>query len=132
MLLIVGDAFALLADRAHADWRTLRRLVPTVIVGVLLGTLFLAVADDGWVRRVIAMILAVAIGVTLLRRASVARAERAAVRASLAGTPAVGGATQGRGTPEEATAEPGPGSAVGRRLFLTRAGDVRPERCGAQ
>ncbi|WP_324650268.1 sulfite exporter TauE/SafE family protein [Georgenia sp. H159] len=76
VLLIVGDLFALLAYRRHADWPTLRRLVPTVVGGLLLGVLFLALADDTWVRRVIGVILLLVIGVTLLRRWAAARAQR--------------------------------------------------------
>ncbi|MBZ2198669.1 sulfite exporter TauE/SafE family protein [Occultella gossypii] len=75
ILLIVGDVFAVWAYRKHADWPTLRRLVPTVLVGVALGVVFLALADDAWVRRVIAVILLLVIGVTLLRRAVGRRAE---------------------------------------------------------
>ncbi|CAM3506529.1 sulfite exporter TauE/SafE family protein [Occultella aeris] len=75
ILLIVGDVFAVWAYRKHADWPTLRRLVPTVLAGVALGVVFLALADDAWVRRVIAVILLLVIGVTLLRRAVGRRAE---------------------------------------------------------
>lgn len=68
VLLLVGDVFALLAYRRHADWPTLRALVPTVVGGVLLGVLFLALADDDGVRRVIGLILLLVIAVTLARR----------------------------------------------------------------
>lgn len=68
VLLIVGDALALLAYRRHADVRALLRLIPTVIAGILVGTLFLAFASDQWVRRTIGVILLVVIAVTLWRR----------------------------------------------------------------
>lgn len=68
LLLIVGDALALLAYRRHADVRALLRLIPTVIAGILVGTLFLAFASDQWVRRTIGVILLVVIAVTLWRR----------------------------------------------------------------
>lgn len=68
ILLIVGDVFALWAYRRHADWRALARLVPAVAVGLLLGAVFLVVADDSWVRRTIGVILLVLIAVTLWRR----------------------------------------------------------------
>ncbi|MDX2376521.1 sulfite exporter TauE/SafE family protein [Microbacterium sp. LRZ72] len=68
LLLIVGDLFALWAYRRHADWRALVRLAPAVVVGLLLGALFLAVADDAWVRRTIGVILLLVIAVTLWRR----------------------------------------------------------------
>ncbi len=68
VLLIVGDIFALWAYRRHADWRALARLVPAVAVGLVLGALFLVVADDSWVRRTIGVILLVLIAFTLWRR----------------------------------------------------------------
>lgn len=68
VLLIVGDVFALLAYRRHADRRTLLRLAPAVIAGLLVGVVFLALADDGSVRRVIGVILLVLIAFTLWQR----------------------------------------------------------------
>lgn len=76
LLLIVGDVFALLSYRRHADWATLLKLIPAVATGLVLGALFLAVADDGWVRRVIGVILLLIIAFTLWRRA---RQQRVAV-----------------------------------------------------
>ncbi|GAA1975613.1 sulfite exporter TauE/SafE family protein [Microbacterium pumilum] len=68
VLLIVADVFAITAYRRHANWRVLIRLAPAVLVGLALGILFLAVADDEWVRKVIGVILLVVIAVTLVRR----------------------------------------------------------------
>lgn len=68
VLLIVGDVFAILAYRRSADWALLRRLVPTVLVGIVLGSVFLAATGDAVVRRVIAVILLALIAVTLVRR----------------------------------------------------------------
>ncbi|WP_438354454.1 sulfite exporter TauE/SafE family protein [Microbacterium sp. CJ88] len=68
LLLITADVFAILTYRRHANWGTLLRLIPAVIVGVGLGVVFLAVADDAWVKRVIGVILLVVIAITLLRR----------------------------------------------------------------
>ncbi|WP_286310223.1 sulfite exporter TauE/SafE family protein [Agromyces mangrovi Wang et al. 2018] len=68
LLLIVGDLLALWLYRRHADWGALLGLAPAVAVGIALGVLFLAVADDAWVRRVIAVILLLVIAFTLWRR----------------------------------------------------------------
>ncbi|QAY59186.1 sulfite exporter TauE/SafE family protein [Microbacterium protaetiae] len=68
LLLIVGDVFALWAYRRHADLRTLVRLAPAVIVGLVGGAVFLALASDTWVRRMIAVILLTVVAVTLIRR----------------------------------------------------------------
>lgn len=73
LLLIVGDMFALLSYRRHADWRVIVRMAPAVVVGLALGWAFLAVADDGWVRRLIAVLLLLVVGVTLWRRRAQAR-----------------------------------------------------------
>lgn len=68
LLLIVGDVFALLSYRRHADWATLIRLIPAVVAGVVAGAFFLAIADDEWVRRVIGVILLLIIAFTLWQR----------------------------------------------------------------
>jgi uncharacterized membrane protein YfcA len=69
VLLIVGDALALLLYRRHADWATLLKLAPAVAAGLVVGALFLALADDTGVRRTIAIILLVLVAFTLwLRR----------------------------------------------------------------
>lgn len=68
LLLIVADLFAVTLYRRHADWRTLLRLVPAVVAGVVLGVVFLWFADDLWVKRTIGVILLAVISITLLRR----------------------------------------------------------------
>ena len=68
LLFIVGDVFALIAYRRHADWRTLLRLAPAVVAGLLAGAVFLAVSTDGIVRRTIGVILLAMIVLTLWRR----------------------------------------------------------------
>jgi len=68
VLLIVGDMFALWVYRRHADLRTLLRLAPAVIVGLVAGGVFLAFASDEWVRRMIAVILLAVVAVRLVRR----------------------------------------------------------------
>ncbi|GAA4064427.1 sulfite exporter TauE/SafE family protein [Agromyces indicus] len=56
-LLLVGDLIAVRMYHAHADWGVLRQLVPSVVVGVLLGVVVLWYADDTAVRRIIGAIL---------------------------------------------------------------------------
>jgi uncharacterized membrane protein YfcA len=68
LLLIVADIFAVTMYRRHANWRVLLRLAPAVVVGILLGVLFLFFANDEWVKRTIGVILLAVIAVTLLRR----------------------------------------------------------------
>ncbi|QMU96459.1 sulfite exporter TauE/SafE family protein [Microbacterium esteraromaticum] len=68
LLFIVGDVFALIAYRRHADWRTLLRLAPAVVVGLLVGAAFLAISTDGIVRRTIGVILLAMVALTLWRR----------------------------------------------------------------
>lgn len=112
VLLMVGDLFAVWSYREHADLATLRRLVPTVLLGVLAGTAFLAVAGDDGVRRTIGVILLGLIALTLTRRARVRRARRAgeeATRAAGDGAPRPAGG----GAPRPA------GSAARRRRLVT-------------
>jgi len=82
LLLIVADVFAVVFYRRHADWRVLRRLVPPVVVGLVLGALFLAHASDALVGRVIGGVLIAVITLGLVQR------RRAARREAAAGTPA--------------------------------------------
>lgn len=68
LLLIVGDLFALFYYRRHADWAVLRRLVPPVLVGVIVGAVFLANASNDLVGRVIGGILIGVITLGLIQR----------------------------------------------------------------
>lgn len=65
-LLLVGDLIAVRLYHAHADWRILRRLVPSVVVGVLLGVVVLWFADDAAVRRMIGAILVFLVALSLV------------------------------------------------------------------
>lgn len=66
VLLLVGDLIAIWTYRRGADWGTLKRLVPAVLVGLILGAIFLAWADDVVMRRTIGVILLVLTALTLL------------------------------------------------------------------
>lgn len=66
VLLLVGDLIAIWTYRRGADWGTLKRLLPTVLVGLVLGALFLAWADDVVMRRTIGVILLALTALTLL------------------------------------------------------------------
>ncbi|HYP73013.1 MAG TPA: sulfite exporter TauE/SafE family protein [Microbacterium sp.] len=98
VLLIVGDVFALLMYRRHADVRTLLRLAPSVVAGMAVGALFLALADDVAVRRVIGGLLLGLVALTLwlrarARTAGAARAPGGTGRAALVGYGSLGGFT---------------------------------------
>ncbi|MDT0433272.1 sulfite exporter TauE/SafE family protein [Streptomyces sp. NPDC005840] len=67
-ILIAGDLLAVVTYRRHAHWPTLWRLFPAVAVGVLVGTVFLVLADDAVVRTSIGAILLLMAGVTVWRR----------------------------------------------------------------
>jgi uncharacterized membrane protein YfcA len=58
-LLLCGDLIAVLWYRRHADWRTIWRLLPGVLPGLVLGAWFLAVVDDDLMRRTIGVVLLV-------------------------------------------------------------------------
>ncbi len=68
LLLLVGDVFAIIAYRRSADWKTLRALVPYVLVGIVLGALFLNYASNNVMRRAIGVILLALIALTLYQR----------------------------------------------------------------
>lgn len=73
LLLMVGDAMALLAYRRSARWDVLVRMVPAVLLGLVLGAVFLNFAADGTVRRGIGWLLIVLMGITLWQRWSASR-----------------------------------------------------------
>lgn len=95
VLLIVGDVFALLIHRRHANLRALIPLIPAVLVGIVGGYFFLEFASNAWTKRVIGVILLVVIAVTLWRRRRDARAADAPVggRVMAASYGAMGGFT---------------------------------------
>lgn len=68
LLLILGDVMALSLYRRHADWKTILRLAPSVIAGLILGALFLAFVGDAWVKRSIGILLILVVLLTLWRR----------------------------------------------------------------
>ncbi len=57
LVLLVGDVIAVWHYRHECDWAILRRLVPAVLPGIVLGALFLAWVDDAVLRRTIGAIL---------------------------------------------------------------------------
>ncbi len=77
VLFLLGDVFALAAYGRHANWSMLARMSPNVILGLLLGFAFLAVADDQGTAIAIGLILAALMGLGLVQRASENRTVRA-------------------------------------------------------
>lgn len=70
LLLIAGDIYALIAYRRRADWRAVLRLLPPIAIGMVLGAVFLALADDALTKRIIAIVLLVTVTFNLWRRFS--------------------------------------------------------------
>ncbi|MDN5687205.1 MAG: TSUP family transporter [Brachybacterium sp.] len=68
LLLMVGDATALWVYRREPDVRTLVRLIPSVLIGIVLGTIFFANVGGDTVRTTIGVILLALIAVTVWRR----------------------------------------------------------------
>ncbi|QPL06669.1 MULTISPECIES: sulfite exporter TauE/SafE family protein [Actinomyces] len=65
VLLLIGDVLAIWMYRHDADWSELRRLVPGVLAGVVLGAVFLHLVSDEAARRLIGALLLVLIAATL-------------------------------------------------------------------
>lgn len=68
ILLMVGDMIAIWTYRQVANWGTLRRLMPPVVVGVACGAIFLDLANDLIMRRAIGWILLALTALTLVLR----------------------------------------------------------------
>jgi uncharacterized protein len=75
-LLLVGDVMAVAAYRAHAEWRILLRLFPSVLVGVAVGTLFVWQVDDTVMRRTIGVLLVALVALHVWTRRRRAEPER--------------------------------------------------------
>lgn len=76
LLFLVGDMFAITAYRRFANWQVLLRLAPSVVVGVLLGVVFVAKVGDAGLRRTIGIVLMALVGVHVwTRRTGEARPE---------------------------------------------------------
>ncbi|MGO2311998.1 sulfite exporter TauE/SafE family protein [Brachybacterium tyrofermentans] len=114
LLLMVGDATALWVYRREPDVRTLVRLIPSVLVGIVLGTVFFATVGGDTVRTTIGVILLVLIAVTVWRRRS-ARVKKSASTASTgsSASAAADGDATARGT-SPGPAPSGPGVALSR------------------
>jgi uncharacterized membrane protein YfcA len=68
LLLLVGDVVAVSAYRRDVEWRTLARLAPSVVVGVLAGVAFVLLATDQVLRRTIGVVILVLLAVHVWRR----------------------------------------------------------------
>jgi uncharacterized membrane protein YfcA len=67
-LLVVADVVAVAAYRRHAVWFQLRRLIPWLTVGILIGYYAMDHINDTQVRRIIGVILLVMVTLHLWRR----------------------------------------------------------------
>ena len=102
LLLILGDMTALWVYRREPDWRTLVRLLPSAMVGVIIGVFFFAAVDDTTVRVTIGVILLALVTLTLVRRAQAAR--RTAAQAEPSDGPFATRAEQASGSRKGAAA----------------------------
>lgn len=64
-VLVAGDLVAVWFFGKHVDWSLLRRLIPAVLPGLILGTLFLRVVSDDVLRRSIGIMLLVLVALQL-------------------------------------------------------------------
>lgn len=67
-LLVAGDFCSLLIYRKHAEWKHIFRLVPWAVVGVVAGWLALGAMHENQARLVISLVLAVMLGLHVLRQ----------------------------------------------------------------
>ncbi|MDO5286220.1 MAG: sulfite exporter TauE/SafE family protein [Actinomycetia bacterium] len=68
LLLIIGDLVAVRTYYADTDWRMLRRLLPAVLPGIVLGALFLRVVPEASMRTALGLILLVMVSLQLWQR----------------------------------------------------------------
>jgi uncharacterized protein len=97
-VLIAGDVVAVWLFGRHVDWSLLRGLIPAVLPGLVLGTLFLAVVSDEVLRRAIGVMLLVLVGLQLWlgqRRRATPRVAGSASRVDHPVTSVITGAAAG-------------------------------------
>lgn len=105
LLLIVGDMTALWVYRREPDVRTLIRLLPSAMVGVLIGVWFFAISDGPTVRITIGLVLLALVVVTVWRRHVTTRREARAAQQAADGTAPSATATTGSQPGAAATAQ---------------------------
>lgn len=67
-LLVAGDLCSLVIYRRHAEWKQIVRLVPWAVVGVVVGWLTLGELESNQARLVISIVLAVMLGLHVVRQ----------------------------------------------------------------
>ncbi|HVZ64457.1 MAG TPA: sulfite exporter TauE/SafE family protein [Lacunisphaera sp.] len=67
-LLILGDVFAVVVYRRHAQWRHLWRLLPATLAGIVVGWWVLRKADDAQTARLVGVLLVAMLAVHGWRR----------------------------------------------------------------
>jgi len=117
ILLLVGDLVAVGLYRRSADLAMLRRLLPSVLPGIVLGALLINVVDDRTLTIVIALCILAALGVQLWlrRRPAPAAPDAAHVRGTTGAT-----ALPPAGSPHLA-ATLGAGAAAGFATMIANA-----------
>ncbi|MDN6329792.1 MAG: sulfite exporter TauE/SafE family protein [Brachybacterium sp.] len=88
LLLIVGDMTALWVYRREPDWRTLLRLLPSAMIGVVIGVFYFARVDGDGVRLTIGIILLTLVVLTVTRRQLARRRAARTAGTTAEGSPA--------------------------------------------
>lgn len=97
LLLLTGDLIAVWTYRRDADWRILKKLVPTVLMGIVLGAVFLLYVSDAVMIKAIAIILLCLIVLTLTMRSPIwkrrfAKNSKSSAKVSAIANPLIRGA----------------------------------------
>ena len=65
-MLIVGDIFAVFYYNRHADWKQIRRLMPWVLLGIIIGALVGHWVNDKIFKILISVVVLICLGIMLL------------------------------------------------------------------
>lgn len=66
LLLIIGDAMAVLLYRRDANWKLLRHLLPAMVPGLVVGTVILTLIDNEMLRLWIGILILVLVALQLI------------------------------------------------------------------
>jgi uncharacterized membrane protein YfcA len=75
LLLIIGDVIGVLSYHKHADWGLLKKLLPSVLPGIVLGALFVHFVPDVGLKKFIGVILVVMLILQVWSRRKPAKVE---------------------------------------------------------
>lgn len=68
LLLIIGDCFAVYFYRQHVEWKTVFKLLPSIVVGLLIGTFLLDIIPNDTVKPIVGLVVLMVLGLDQVQK----------------------------------------------------------------